>query len=164
MLQLSGRTLAYTIQKAIGKASGKYKPAGHIQFQHHDECLHTVERMLQLLQWSGVAHVDLMYDEDAKALRILEINPRFWGSLLGSQRAGVNFPYLACQAAVGEAVPMPTYSDIEFAMPSAALRLWRRRDPSAVRPSFNQTTLPFLLHDPIPEFIEQLSTFWQMWI
>jgi predicted ATP-grasp superfamily ATP-dependent carboligase len=164
LLQLRGRTIAYTIQKATGKAPGKYRPAGHIRFLHHDDCLHTAEQMLHLLEWSGVAHVDLMYDEDAQAIRILEINPRFWGSLLGSLRAGVNFPYLACLAALGVATAAPSYSEIEFAMPSVALRLWRSRRPSTLQPSGNMfhSALPFLLRDPIPELVEQLSTFWEI--
>ncbi len=51
------------------------------------------------LDWTGVAMVEFKKDDD---YRMLEVNPRFWGSLPLSTRAGINFPHLLCRMAMGE--------------------------------------------------------------
>jgi predicted ATP-grasp superfamily ATP-dependent carboligase len=52
------------------------------------------------LGWTGVAMVEFKKDDD---YRLMEINPRFWGSMPLATRAGVNFPALLCRRAMGEA-------------------------------------------------------------
>jgi predicted ATP-grasp superfamily ATP-dependent carboligase len=51
------------------------------------------------LGWTGVAMVEFKKDDD---YRLMEINPRFWGSMALATRAGVNFPHLLCLRAMGE--------------------------------------------------------------
>jgi predicted ATP-grasp superfamily ATP-dependent carboligase len=51
------------------------------------------------LGWTGVAMVEFKKDDD---YRLMEINPRFWGSMALATRAGVNFPHLLCRRAMGE--------------------------------------------------------------
>jgi predicted ATP-grasp superfamily ATP-dependent carboligase len=38
--------------------------------------------VLSKLKWSGLAMIEFMYDEDEKQWRIIELNPRLWGSVL----------------------------------------------------------------------------------
>ncbi|MGI5817372.1 MAG: ATP-grasp domain-containing protein [Armatimonadota bacterium] len=42
---------------------------------------------------------------------LLEINPRFWGSVALSEAAGINFPALYYHCARGEEVETPTYRE-----------------------------------------------------
>ena len=51
------------------------------------------------LGWTGIAMVEFKKDDD---YRLMEINPRFWGSMPLATRAGVNFPDLLCRRAMGE--------------------------------------------------------------
>lgn len=51
------------------------------------------------LRWTGAAMVEFKKDDD---YRLLEVNPRFWGSLPLATRAGINFPHLLCRMAMGE--------------------------------------------------------------
>lgn len=44
--------------------------------------------------YSGVGHLDLRYDPSRDSYFILELNPRFWASLLYAERAGLNYPDL----------------------------------------------------------------------
>ncbi len=64
--------------------------------------------MLRELSWQGPAMVEFKRDSQGVP-RLMEINPRFWGSLQLAIRSGVDFPHLAWQLALGEAVepPMP---------------------------------------------------------
>jgi predicted ATP-grasp superfamily ATP-dependent carboligase len=56
--------------------------------------------LLDSLNWHGVAHLDFIYDETTKKAALIEINPRFWGALDLSVRAGVDFPWLLYKMAV----------------------------------------------------------------
>lgn len=56
--------------------------------------------LLDSLKWHGVAHLDFIYDEATKKAALIEINPRFWGALDLSVRAGVDFPWLLYRMAV----------------------------------------------------------------
>lgn len=53
------------------------------------------------LRWTGVAMAEFKREADG-GYRLLEINPRFWGSLPLALKAGVNFPQLLCRMAMGE--------------------------------------------------------------
>ncbi|MEZ4417399.1 MAG: ATP-grasp domain-containing protein [Gemmatimonadota bacterium] len=67
-------------------------------------------RVLGALQWSGPAQVEFRHDPRSGEYHLIEINPKFWGTLALSIHAGLNFPVLAREAALGR-VPTrePTY-------------------------------------------------------
>jgi predicted ATP-grasp superfamily ATP-dependent carboligase len=57
--------------------------------------------LLRALNWHGVAMVEFKRDTRDGRYKLMEINPKFWGSLDLSIAAGVDFPSLAVQAAMG---------------------------------------------------------------
>lgn len=59
-------------------------------------------RLLDLLGWHGVAMVEFRYDTRDETYKLMEINPRFWGSLDLALAAGADFPRYLCQIAQGE--------------------------------------------------------------
>jgi predicted ATP-grasp superfamily ATP-dependent carboligase len=59
-------------------------------------------RLLRSLQWYGVAMVEFKVDPRDNQPKLMEINPRFWGSLALAVHAGVDFPYLLYKMAMGE--------------------------------------------------------------
>ncbi|HEY9526820.1 MAG TPA: ATP-grasp domain-containing protein [Anaerolineales bacterium] len=68
-------------------------------------------KLLQRVKWHGVAMVEFKVDADSKIPLLMEINGRFWGSLQLAVDAGVNFPFLLLNMAMGrpEAVPENGY-------------------------------------------------------
>jgi predicted ATP-grasp superfamily ATP-dependent carboligase len=60
--------------------------------------------VIRELEWTGVAMVEFKKDDD---YRLMEVNPRFWGSLPLATRAGVNFPDLLCRRAMGGEIGAP---------------------------------------------------------
>lgn len=58
------------------------------------------ENILSSLKWHGVAMAEFKYNEKEKKGWLIEINPRFWGSLALPIQAGVDFPYLLYKMAV----------------------------------------------------------------
>lgn len=88
----NGEILAYTIQRGVIPGRERFQPPAGIEFVHQEQVIKNVKRLMQALKWSGIVNIDFIYDENDKQAKILEVNPRYWQSLLGSLFAGVNFP------------------------------------------------------------------------
>jgi predicted ATP-grasp superfamily ATP-dependent carboligase len=61
--------------------------------------------LLEALDWNGVAMVEFKHDTVSGRDYLMEINPRFWGSLQLAIDAGVDFPWYLVQAALGLQLP-----------------------------------------------------------
>ena len=59
-------------------------------------------RILDRLSWHGVAMVEFKRSDVDGKYYLMEINPKFWGSLELAIKAGVDFPYLAYEMARNE--------------------------------------------------------------
>lgn len=59
-------------------------------------------RLLEVLQWEGVAMVEYKRDLLTGRYFLMEINPRFWGSLQLAIDSGVDFPWYLVQAMLGQ--------------------------------------------------------------
>lgn len=59
-------------------------------------------RLLDRLHWNGVANIEFKLDRSDGDFKLMEINPRFWGSVDVALNSGVEFPYLLCKMAIGE--------------------------------------------------------------
>jgi D-aspartate ligase len=97
-----GRILAATVQHTLNTPANPFRAATGIEIKDDPPALQLAERLLQALGWSGVASIDMRFDTRRQALVILEVNGRYWNSLLGSLNAGVNFPLLTCEMTLGE--------------------------------------------------------------
>ena len=59
-------------------------------------------RLLSAIKWVGVAMVEFKFDRRDKEFKLMEINPRIWGSAALAVASGVDFPYLLFKTAMGE--------------------------------------------------------------
>ena len=96
-----GEILAYTVQQPLGVEAGFSPKIDKLKFVHDPAVFDLVKRTMHGLQWSGIAHLDLRYCSKTGQLYLIEINPRFWQSLMGSLSVGVNFPYLLYLLSIG---------------------------------------------------------------
>jgi predicted ATP-grasp superfamily ATP-dependent carboligase len=64
-------------------------------------------RLLEPIGWHGVAMLE--YKQNLRTGRpvLMEVNGRFWGSLQLAVDAGLDFPYLSCQLALGQRLNLP---------------------------------------------------------
>jgi len=68
--------------------------------------------LLKKLSWSGVAMVEYRIDKRTGTAYLMEINPRFWGSLESCIHAGIDFPFLLyCMLKDGDVKPVFDYQD-----------------------------------------------------
>ncbi len=61
-----------------------------------------VDRLVQALGWHGVCMIEFRIDARDGKPYLMEINPRFWGSLQLAVDSGVDFPHLLYRLALGE--------------------------------------------------------------
>ncbi|HEY9617756.1 MAG TPA: ATP-grasp domain-containing protein [Microcoleaceae cyanobacterium] len=150
-----GKILAYTMQACACSRTG-FTPLPELDIIHDPAILALTTRLIAALEWSGVAHIDLRYNELTQELEVIEINPRYWGSLLGSLVAGVNFPYLAYLSALGQDFPIPTYADTAFMGGTETVRrFWLELKTGRFDfPAIQHSSLKFLLSDPIPYLLK----------
>jgi predicted ATP-grasp superfamily ATP-dependent carboligase len=69
-------------------------------------------KLLKDMKWVGVAMVEFRIDARDGIPKLMEINPRFWGSLQLSILSGVDFPYLLYRMIIeGDIEPVLDYSE-----------------------------------------------------
>jgi D-aspartate ligase len=148
-----GSVLAHTVHMPLLPHSRPFAASLCIRHVHHAHAVRTVKKLMSLLNWNGVANVDFKENEHTRRPEILEVNPRFSGNLVGSMTAGVNFPYLACLAALNSELPhsryrLQCYMEVRDAAKAIAGYLVGRGGvfPHLLR----ETNLPFILRDPLP--------------
>jgi predicted ATP-grasp superfamily ATP-dependent carboligase len=78
--------------------------------RHQDAEEQTI-RLLERMRWGpGVTLTEYLIDPRTGDAVLMEVNPRFWGTLQSSISAGVEFPYLLYRLAIGERVaPVTEY-------------------------------------------------------
>ena len=147
-----GKILAYTIQKGFIPGSWRFAPPAGIEFVKDPQTFDVITRLVSDLNWSGVAHADLRYDEQDKQVKVIEVNPRYWDSLLGSLFVGVNFPYLACLSGLSISFPRPDYQLKRYVPLNVSVRQLVKRcfGKSKVAVTFKETGWKYDLADPLP--------------
>jgi predicted ATP-grasp superfamily ATP-dependent carboligase len=155
ILAFNGKLLNHSIQKDICYSNKPFSPAQEIQFINDEEILGLAEKVVEKLKWSGVAHLDLIYDSVAKEYKIIEINPRFWLSLDGSLKAGINFPELLCLHSANLNVVKPCYKNISYVMNAGLIEFYNRklRNFNLRSIASTKTSLKRVVSDPLPKIM-----------
>jgi biotin carboxylase len=74
---------------------------------HNEELLNYARKVISHVQWNGVLLFDFKIDDRDGKPKLLEINPRFWGTTWLTIRAGLNYPHYFIQAALGHPIDPP---------------------------------------------------------
>lgn len=76
-------------------------------------------KILRALNWHGVAMVEFKRDREDNEFKLMEINPKFWGSLDLAIASGIDFPFLLYKMATeGDITPVFTYkTGVRFMWP-----------------------------------------------
>jgi predicted ATP-grasp superfamily ATP-dependent carboligase len=133
----------------------------------HDDIRDMGLSLLKALDWSGVAMVEFKVDPRDNTPKLMEINPRFWGSLALAVDAGVNFPYLMYRLSLGENFrPVEHYQigkRCRWLLPGDILHFIRNPQRRKLMPHFFRfgdanTTYDILsLGDPLPSLARILT-------
>ncbi|MEH6535854.1 MAG: ATP-grasp domain-containing protein [Psychroserpens sp.] len=152
VLCLDGKILTYTIQKGNLTGYNQYAPQLGFEFLENEEVLKVAKDTMSKLNWSGVAHLDLRYDANANDYKLIEINARFWGSVEGSKKAGINFPDHAIQLALNHAIEIQEFEPINYMRLKGVLKTVKSRPILLFKTKYlmNNTEVKSFLKDPLP--------------
>ena len=116
--------------------------------------------LLKALDWFGVAMVEFKLDPRDGIPKLMEINPRFWGSLALAIESGVNFPFLLYRMSRGDDFkPVEEYQTgkkCRWLLPGDLLHFLHNPRRMKMTPSFfdfrdKDTAYDILsLEDPLP--------------
>lgn len=117
-------------------------------------------RLLRGLDWEGPAMAEFKRDRRSGEYKLLEINPRFWGSLPLSIHCGVDFPVYHVQLALGRSPTPPTEYPIGRKMRYlvtdflAVTQQWRHGDKGRVAWDYLKELLDPRIKDGLFEFTD----------
>ncbi|HMC96647.1 MAG TPA: ATP-grasp domain-containing protein, partial [Flavobacteriales bacterium] len=143
-----GVVLASTVQQAAIGHHG-FAPSSSLHFHKDTPVEQLVDRMMAALNWNGIAHIDLRYAIGEDTPMVIEINPRYWATLLGSLVAGVNFPWVHVQLAMGRRMTSNTLRECHY----VGLKDWPSFYMKLGTP-LSQTSLAFNLSDPLAKLMK----------
>ena len=70
------------------------------------------QELLESMNWHGICQADFIIDEQTQIPYLIDVNPRFWGSLAQGIAAGVNFPFLVYKIAKdGDVAPVTSFQE-----------------------------------------------------
>ena len=76
----------------------------------HPEMESIAVKLLKHFNWHGIAMVEFKLDQHTNKPVLIEVNPRFWGSLNQAIASGVDFPYLLYEMEMeGDINPVTEY-------------------------------------------------------
>ncbi|WP_103192920.1 ATP-grasp domain-containing protein [Formosa algae] len=148
----AGEVLAYTIQKGVVNNSSDFAPAYAHVFLQKPKLFAVVQKLIQTLGWSGIAHIDLRFDVNTQDFKVIEINPRYWLSLEASLHAGINFPDLHHKLSIGETFTAPECNESTYYSLTGVKLKVKQGKSVLFRWKFlkTDTAIQFFLKDPVP--------------
>ncbi len=159
------RLRAFFMHKRIREYPITGGPSSSARSVYSDEMKRYGTALLEALNWHGVAMVEFRKDQRDGKYKLMEINPKFWGSLELSIASGVNFPVLLANMALnGDIEPVFEYpTDVIYHWPFPNETLQMLADPSSVsgtvRDWFQKNSYSNLwIHDPLPNMMQLAIT------
>jgi len=106
----------------------------------NEEIKETALSLLKSLGWKGVAMVEFRVDSRDGRPKLMEINPRFWGSLQLAILSGVDFPYLLYKLSTeGDVEPVNNYKvgvNCRWLIPGDIMHFITNPDRLKLKPGF----------------------------
>ena len=117
-----GEIRSYTLWTAVFYGKVPYRVPLCVSFGEHDRVLEIGRRLLKRLDWNGICDIDFFVDRQSGEVSLLEVNARFWGTVVACASYGVNFPALMCERALaaGDTV-WPTQAHGAYCHPKGLL-------------------------------------------
>lgn len=150
VLCFEGKILSYTIQKGFLWGKKQFTSQIGLTFENNNRLLNIIENLTQSLNWTGVANIDVRFDEVENQFKILEMNPRYWDTIEGSLIAGVNFPYLHCLSKTSSYLSS-SYNNIEYVKLQGLFFLIKKQPKTLLKVNYiwNHSPIRFLFEDPV---------------
>ncbi len=148
-----------------------YGPATYIIPIRYESCENYSMKLINELGYSGIINFDFIVDDRDGIPKILDANPRFWGAVGATMVAGIDFPWMVFNHALGRQVQIDAEQCESIHLRSiiddckAVYSILRSSDSSAedkLKHLFDFLNFPkytefmFSLKDPAPIVVEIL--------
>ena len=152
VLALDGEILSSNCERYLLPHSKlNFRPSYGLEYFHHADALKTMKPIVAKLGWTGVANFDLRFDAKNNAIKVLEMNTRYWGNLNGPMLAGINYPYLACVVALNLPFPLIQSRKVSYVTSRDAIRYFKGKLLFKKNlPHFDFNVTKFIFNDPGP--------------
>jgi predicted ATP-grasp superfamily ATP-dependent carboligase len=120
-----------------------YGGVGAVNITTQDERLKALaSKVLEALNWNGPAQVEFKYDARDNTYKLIEVNPKLWGTLDLSIKAGCNFPVMIRDLCCDNKLPQNTdyKAGVRYIF-GYAQAFWARRQLRAT--AFTEADLQF---------------------
>lgn len=140
---------------------------GAVNFTTHNAAAAALAReLLESLGWNGPAQVEFKLDERDGRLKLIELNPKFWGTLDLAIRVGVDFPVQLRDLLLGRPVRERSYAaGVRYRFwfdrgLAAYLQLVRESGLHGARDSqhYTRTFRDFDPWDPLPDVVRAANS------
>ena len=149
-----GKILVSSVHQPAIKNSNSFTFARVIELIENEDVSEICKRLLLALEWNGMANIDLIYSKEKEELYFIDFNPRFFGTMLGLTRGGVNYPYLTCLLAINKTIAQPEYRKIVFAILNTKQIIpWLKGKDGFKGVPFKHTNYSFVIDDPKPAIV-----------
>ncbi len=98
----NNRVLEYFILKKIRQWPVTGGITAYAESTNEYNLLELVMPFFEKCRWEGPVEVELIIDERDGRPKLIEVNPRFPGSIAFAVQSGVNFPFITCMAAIND--------------------------------------------------------------
>jgi predicted ATP-grasp superfamily ATP-dependent carboligase len=140
LLMDHGKRLAHFMHKRLREFPVHGGPSTLRESIYDGELLAKATQLLASIEWHGVAMVEFKVDPRDGVAKLMEINPKFWGSIALAIVSGVNFPLLLYQLATGQKVdsfsPYRLNVRCRWLLPGDILHFIANPDRWKLKPSF----------------------------
>ncbi|MFW9965449.1 MAG: ATP-grasp domain-containing protein [Candidatus Sifarchaeia archaeon] len=161
----NGTCVAHFMHARVREYPSSGGPSTAARAYHSVQLKEQGTNLLNALNWHGLAMVEFKRSELDGNFYLMEINPKFWGSLDLAIHAGVDFPYVACRIAMNEDVsPSKDHyrRDMMFRWPfpgELLSALETGKFSGFIRNFFNQNYVDDIsCSDPVPSILQLVST------
>lgn len=164
LLNFQSETRASFVYKRLRSHPVRGGPSTLRESVKREDVREIAESLMKSLQWTGIAHVEFKIDPRDGRPKLLEVNPRFWGSLQLAIEAGMDFPFLLYKMAIdGDIDSVKDYTlgvKCRWLIPGDFLNFIKNPNRFRLKPSFFDFKIKddiISLKDPLP-IIGRLSS------
>ncbi len=148
LLAVDGEIKAHTIQRGLAQDGYSFSKA--LRFKKNKRLFHHVEQFIRDIGYSGIAHLDYIFDNRDGMPKLIDFNARYWSTLEGSKVAGIDFTLLNCLEAMNVPYSKPGFKCCNYLLGRSVFSRFKKPFNRQI-PTF--TDLKSRISDPLPELL-----------
>lgn len=160
-----GRLVSYFLHKRLKEFPITGGTSAVAESFFDEKLYHYGKQLCDALHWNGPIMAEFKYDVIKKDYKLIEVNPKLWGSLDLTIEAGINVPRILIQSALNEEIGcVPTYRYVKYRwiFPDEFKVLVSKPSIKAVRDFMTRETdtlTNISFTDPLPTMLQIVRSF-----